>query len=256
MMILRNALSMVAFFALLGGVAWEPDALHAQGRSRDFMFQEPRATLNLNLGYGIPSVGSDLFQEVAETYTLEESDFNAPLLGVGLSFYLNDRMDLAFELAYSRSSSWSEYVDWVDSDDLPIEQETEFTRVPLTVSFKYFLMERGREIGNFSWIPTTWSPYLGVGGGRMYYEFEQTGDFIDFSDAALPIYQDRIVSQGWAWAGHLFGGLQWTLSPQWIVSAEGRYTLAEADLDRPTFQGYEPIDLSGFQLALGFGVRF
>jgi opacity protein-like surface antigen len=145
-------------------------------------------------------------------------------------------------------------VDWVDNNDLPIEQQTEFTRVPVTASVRYFLMDRGQEIGSLSWIPTKWAPYIGAGGGRVFYEFKQTGDFVDFVDLSIFYYDN--LSEGWAWIGHVFGGLQWALSPQWILSAEARYSLADADLDRPAYSGYEPIDLSGFQATMGFGIRF
>ena len=95
----------------------------------------------------------------------------------------------------------------------------------------------------------------------MWYEFSQTGEFIDFLDPGCategcPIYRDTLLSEGWSWVGHAFGGVQWALAPQWVVMAEGRYSLSDADLDRASFGGYEPIDLSGFQFTLGFGVRF
>lgn len=239
----------------LGGVivfGFQPVA--GQDYLGDFMFEEPKMTLSFNLGYGIPRAGSDIFDEIDEMFTLDKSDFHAPVLGGGLSFFLNERMDLAFEVSIARSSTWSEYTDWVDDQNLPIEQETSLTRIPVTASLRYFLADRGRKVGNLSWIPTTWVPYIGAGGGKIYYEFEQNGDFIDTVDYSVFVYD--YISEGWSWVGHVFGGVQWTLAPQWIVTAEGRYSLADADLDRPDFSGYDPIDLSGFSASIGFGVRF
>lgn len=254
MMTRKNVFSLVAFLALSGTAVPGPKPLRGQEYMGDFMFHPPRVTLALNLGYGIPRAGSDIFQEVDDIFTLDKGDFHAPMIGGGLSVFLNDRMDVAFEFSFARSSAWSEYEDWVDDDDLPIEQETQLTRVPLTVSLRYFLMDRGREIGNLSWIPTTWAPYVGAGGGTMMYRFEQVGDFVDFKD--FSIFESSFLSEGWALVGHVFGGVQWALSPEWVVTAEGRYSLANADLDRPAYSGYEPIDLSGFQGSVGFGVRF
>jgi len=252
----KNSLSLIVFFALSGMTALQPNPLSGQDFLGDFMFHEPNVTLTLNFGYRIPSVGSDIFDEVTDVFTLGKGDFHAPVIGAGLSLFLNDRMDLAFEFSYSRSSSWSEYADYVDFDDLPIEQETQFTQVPVTVSLRYFLMDRGREIGSFSWIPTTWAPYIGAGGGRMFYKFHQAGDFIAFDEEDWPIVRDEVLSEGWDWVGHVFGGFQWAFSPQWVLTAEGRYSLANADLDRPAYRGLDPIDLSGFQSTLGFGIRF
>jgi len=247
-------LSMLAVLALGCMAFLQPGSLGAQEYMDDFMFHQPSATIHFNIGYGVPKVGSDLFDEVFDVYTLEKGDFHAAVFGAGVSFFLDERLDLALEFSFDRSSTWSEYTDWVDDQDLPIEQETKFTRVPVTASIRYFLTDRGRAVGNLSWIPTTWAPYVGGGGGAIRYAFEQEGDFIDFDDLSIgPGYLD---SNGWSWVGHVFGGVQWAVSPRWIVTAEGRYSLADADLDRTYYRGYEPIDLSGFQATIGFGVRF
>lgn len=261
MTIRKRIRSLVVFLALGGAVLFGIDTASGQERMGDFLFDAPKVTLSFSLGYGVRGAGSDIFDEFVQEFTLEKGDFHAPVLGGGLSFFLDDRMDLAFEFSYGRSSTWSEYTDFEGTDDLPIEQETRFTQVPLTASVRYFLMDRGRKVGNLSWIPTTWAPYIGAGGGRMWYEFSQSGEFIDFFDPGCetegcPIYRDTLVSEGWAWVGHAFGGVQWALAPQWVVMAEGRYSLSDADLDRSSFGGYEPIDLSGFQFTMGFGVRF
>ncbi len=224
----------------------------------DFLFETPSFTLSLNLGYGLPSAGSDLFLDIDTIFTLGQSDFNAPVIGGSLAFFLNDHIDLVVDLSYAGSSTWSEYVDWTEylegGGEIPIEQETSLTRIPVTGTFRYFLFDRGRKIGSFSWIPTKWSPYVGVGGGWTYYEFQQRGDFVDFED--FSIFTSEFTSNGWALTEHVLGGAQFSLSPRWVVTAEGRYSWADQDLDRPQYQGYDPIDLSGFQGTLGFGVRF
>jgi hypothetical protein len=222
------------------------------------MFHPPRATVTLSLGYSLPSAGSDLFDEVTTIYTLKKGDFRAPVIGGGVSFFMNERVDLAFELFYSKASAWGEYTEFVGADDLPIEHETSFTQVPLTASVRYFLKDRGRQVGSLSWIPTTWTPYIGAGGGTMYYEFQQAGEFINFALDEWPIYRDTISSSGWGLVGHVFGGVQWSLSPQLVVSAEARYSLAQKDLERGElgYSGYDPIDLSGLKGSVGFGIRF
>ncbi len=248
------SLALVTFLALSGLSVLQPRALMGQDFDEGFMFHQPKATVSFNLGYGIPRAGSDLFAEVTDMFTLDKGDFQNVSLGGGVAFFVNERLDVALEFNFGRSSTWSEYVEFVDNDDLPIEQETQLMQVPFTVSGRYFLKERGRAIGNLSWIPTTWAPYIGAGGGKMLYKFEQTGDFVDFED--FSIFRYDYISEGWAWVGHVFGGVQWAISSNFIVSAEGRYSLADAELDRPDFVGYDPIDLAGFGGTIGFGIRF
>jgi opacity protein-like surface antigen len=240
-----------------------PEGLGAQTGSgsifdRDFMFGKPRATLSLNMGYGVARAGSDIFQEMDTLLTLGRSDFDSPVVGGSLAFYLNDRFDLSFQVGFSRSETWSEYIDWVedlgDGREAPIEQKTRFTRVPMTASVLYYPFDRGRQLSRFAWVPTTWSPYVGLGGGRVYYSFQHRGDFLDFED--FSIFTGDFRSSGYAWTGHALAGAQFALSAQIILSAEGRYSWADAELDRANFRDFQPIDLSGFQLTAGIGVRF
>ena len=59
----------------------------------------------------------------------------------------------------------NEFRDWVDNNDEPIEQETKFRRLPLTVALRYYLTDRGRAVSQFAYIPNRYAPYVGVGGG-------------------------------------------------------------------------------------------
>jgi hypothetical protein len=253
----RVALALGAVAVLL------PNALGAQSGGgslfdRDFMFSKPRASLSFNMGYGMARAGSDLFQELDTLLTLGRRDFDSPVVSGALSFYLSDRVDLSFEVGFSQSETWSEYRNWVedlgDGREAPIEQKTRLTRVPMTASVLFFPVDRGRRISRFAWVPTTWSPYVGLGGGRVYYSFQQRGDFLDFEDYS--IFSGHYGSRGYAWTGHALAGAQFALSAQLVLSAEGRYSWADADLDRANFRDFQPIDLSGFQLTAGIGIRF
>ncbi len=234
-----------------------PESLEAQ-RPRDFLFGKPRVTLTLNMGYGLPRAGSDIFQEVDTLLTLGKGDFRSPVFGGSVAVFLSERMDLALDVSYSGSESWSEYQDWLEDlgggVEVPIEQKTTFRRIPVTASLRYYFLDRGREVSRFAWVPNKWSPYLGAGGGRVFYRFEQEGDFVDFLDYS--IFGSRFESSGSSWTTHVLGGLQFAASTHAVVTMEGRYSWADAELDRNMFSGYEPIDLSGFQATLGIGVRF
>jgi len=253
-----------AIVLALGAMALAlPNGLRAQAGGgsifdRDFMFGKPRATLSFNMGYGVARAGSDIFQEMDTLLTLGKRDFDSPVVGGSLALYLNDRIDLSFQVGFSRSESWSEYVDWVedlgDGREAPIEQRTRLTRVPTTASLLYYPVDRGRRISRFAWVPTRWSPYVGLGLGRVYYSFQQNGDFLDFEDYS--IFKGHFGSTGYAWTGHAMAGAQLALSAQVILSAEGRYSWADAELDRQYFRDFQPIDLSGFQLTAGMGIRF
>lgn len=251
----RRARAMWGLLLLAGGALAfvVPSALSAQSED-GFLFRRPKVTLGFNGGYAIPQAGSDLFDDITQRHTLEQSDFHAPVFMGSLGFRVSERFDLAFEVGYASSKTLSEYREWVDQDDLPIEQTTELRRVPLTVSLKAYLWERGRQVSRFAWIPNRWSPYVGAGAGWVNYEFSQRGDFINFQD--LGIYTDEITTDGTTGTFHVLAGAEVSLTPRFVLTGEGRYSWAETGLDH-TFGNYdEPIDLSGFQATMGIAVRF
>jgi hypothetical protein len=113
--------------------------------------------------------------------------------------------------------------------------------------------DRGRSVGRFAWIPEAWTPFVGAGAGWVFYRFERDGEFIDYE--TLNIYRDRFISDGSAPTIHVYGGADWSLSPMVFLTAEGRYAWARADMG-VDFVGFDPMDLSGFQVATGISIRF
>lgn len=229
-----------------------PEALAGQ-RGRDFLFGKPHVSLAFNMGYGIPSAGSEVYDFVTDELTVDKGDFNAMVVGGSFGIRVTNRVEVALDVSYSNSNTASEFRDWVDLDDLPIEQNTRLSLLPVTGSLKAYLFDRGRQISRFAWIPGTWSPFVGVGGGRVYYNFKQVGDFVDFE--TFEIFWDDFRSKGDTGVFHVLAGAEYSLSPAFYLTGEGRYSWAEADMS-DDFVGFDPIDLSGFQATVGLAVRF
>jgi hypothetical protein len=229
-------------------------ALHAAAQSGPgFLFRNPRASFGLRVGYAVPMVSSDIFDDTREELTVERGDFRAAVFGGQLAIRVAPRVDVAFDVGLSKSAKKSEYRDWVGTDDLPIEQWVEFQRIPFVISAKVYMGDRGRSVGRFAWIPEAWTPFVGAGAGWVFYRFERDGEFIDYE--TLNIYRDRFISDGSAPTIHVYGGADWSLSPMVFLTAEGRYAWARADMG-VDFVGFDPMDLSGFQVATGISIRF
>jgi hypothetical protein len=126
-------------------------------------------------------------------------------------------------------------------------------RVPVTASIKAYLSNSGRSVGHFAWIPSRYAPYVGAGGGAMWYRFRQEGDFIDF--ATSKVFTDAFMSQGWTPTAQAFVGTDVSLNPRFAVTAEGRYQWARSRLSTD-FSQFQPIDLSGFALTAGLSIRY
>jgi hypothetical protein len=239
----------VAVLAALG-----PGAAHAVAQSPpDFLFRAPTVSLGLRGGYAVARASGEIFKFTREQLTLGRSDFDAPSFGGQLAVRVAPRVDVAVDVSVSETRSRSEFREWVDLDDLPIEQETRFRRVPLTFGVKAYLKDRGRSVGRFAWVPARWAPYVGAGAGWVWYRFEQQGDFVDFE--TLDVFPDIFTSHGRAPTLHMYGGADWSLGPQFFLTAEARYAWANADMGAD-FVDFDPVDLSGLQATVGLSVRF
>jgi hypothetical protein len=246
---LRRLLAFVAGAALLA----PPAPAQAQHAGDGFLFRPPAVGFTVFGGFARPDAGSDIFDFATEQLTLGRGDFNSPAVGADVAVRLTPRTALTLGAAYAGRATRSEFRDWVDGDEQAIEQSTEFARVPVTVGVKAYLTPPGRSIGQFAWVPARYAPYVGVGGGAMWYRFRQTGDFVDFE--TLDIFRDEVESSGWTPTAQGLAGLDVSLTPRLVLAGEARYLWARAPLDG-AFQGFDPIDLSGLSATLGFSVRF
>jgi len=221
---------------------------------KGFLFKRPIGSFSLRGGYALANAGSDVFSETTRLLTLDKRDFSAVTWGGDVSFAASPRTDLVFDAGFSSTSKPSEYRGFTDNNDNPIQQSTKYRRVPVGVGLKYYLADRGRSVGQFAYIPSKVAPYVGVGGGAMYYRFQQNGDFIDFqTNIVRPL---TLESSGWTPMAQGTGGMDYTIGPWLALTGEGRYQWARARLDPQVFEGFQKIDLSGFTGTVGFKVRF
>ena len=88
----------------------------------------------------------------------------------------------------------------------------------------------------------------------MRHEFQQSGDFVDFT--TLEVSFDDLRSVGYAPTFHALAGADLTVFKQMFLTGEVRYAWASGTLDRQFFEGFDKMDLTGLQLTLGISARF
>lgn len=242
-----TAAGLVAALALAGPVM-------AQTGGKGFLFGEPRGSVALRGGLAGATLGGDVFAEARDLLTLDRGDFVGGALAADVGIVLpGTRFELVLGAAVSRKDARSEYRDLVDNNDRPIEQTTTLDRVPLTAGLKAYLTPRGRSIGRFAWVPARVAPYVGAGGGAMWYEFRQEGDFVDLE--TMVVSGDFFESSGWVPTAYAGGGLDLTLAKHVTLTADARYQYGRAR-PRSPFEGYDRLDLSGVMTTFGFNFRF
>lgn len=218
-----------------------------------FLFEEPRVTLTLRGGHNVAGANSDIYDFFTEQLTLSRSDFSGTAIAGDLGIRASSYLDVVIGIGRTATSQRSDFRDWVDQDDRPIEQTTSLERVPVTATMRVYPLARGHSIGTNAWIPARVTPFVGVGGGVMRYELVQEGDFVDFE--SFEIFSDNYSSEGWTETWHMLAGADYWLSTRFGLTGEGRYTWASGALDAE-FGEYRDIDLRGFQATVGLSMRF
>ena len=243
-----QALLVATLFAVL-----PPEFAAAQG-GPGFLFRQPIVSVGFRTGYSLPRAGSDIFSHTQEQLTIENSDFAGNYFGGEVSARVSDHIDLAFGVGYTESITRSEFRDWVDTADQAIEQTTKFAMTPVTLSAKYFLMDRGRSIGRFAWVPARLNAYVGGGVGVTFYNFDQVGDWVDFETS--DIFNTQFKSNGNGKQLHALAGIDLTITKNVFLTGESRYLWADAALDDTFFEGFNDVDLAGLQFSVGISARF
>lgn len=241
---------LLATAALVAGAATTPDVAPAQ--TADFLFERPAISIGFHGGIISPRADSDIFSEARRELTIGGDAFRSSIWGVDVEIGAAERVSVEIALGFATASVDSEYRHWVGDDDLPIPQTTTFRRRPLTATLKGYPMERGQSVGNLAWIPARFAPYVGIGGGWVWYTFEQSGEFFD--PETLIIYGDVLTSNGSGPVGHVEAGLDFTLHPRMVLTGAGRYSWSAAKTGQD-FEGWDDIDLSGASATIGLAIR-
>ncbi len=248
----RIAVTAITLFVLLAGAG---GAVHAQSGAGDgFLFRSPKASLTVHGGYSQPIATGGVFHLATSELTLGRSDFGTGNIGADLAAAVAPRVEVVLGVSGARSTTVSEYREWLDNNDLPIEQTTSFRRLAVTGSVRYYLADRGRNIGSIAWIPTRLVPFVSLGGGYMQYRFEQVGDFVD--SQTLAVFRDRLDVEAWRPVMQGGAGAQWSLSRRLNLTGELRYTHGSGpgDAHGGSFSGYQ-VNLSGVSTTIGLTLR-
>jgi hypothetical protein len=219
----------------------------------DFLIGQPRGLLAIRGGWLFANTGTDLYDFVSEQLTIDGKDFNTSSISGDLGISLGPRFDVIATLEQAQTSIPSEYRDFVDTGGVAITQTTRRRETVVSGTVRMALLPRGRRISRFAWVPRTFTPYVGVGGGAVKYAFQQYGAFVDFQ--SLRVFNDDFSSTGWAPTVHALGGADLRLYRRLYLTTEARYTWSTGTLSAD-FVGFEPLALGGLRTSAGLQVVF
>lgn len=230
---------------------------HEAGAQRNtgdgFLFREPQGSFSIRAGYSGASASSDLFAFTTDQLTLNKSSFSGATVGAEMAFRIAPQFDLSVSADYAGVSPRSEFRRLVDQNNQPIEQTTDFRRVPLMAGLRAYLTPRGRSIGRFVWIPSKFTPWVEAGGGFTWFQFRQYGDFVDYQ--TNDVFTATSEASGWSPTVNGAVGADVSLNARFALTGAARYTYAKGALSSD-FTGFNRLDLSGVFTTLGLTVRF
>jgi hypothetical protein len=219
----------------------------------DFLLGQPHGLLALRGGWLFANTGTDLYDFISDQLTIDGKDFNSSSIAGDFGILLGSRFDVIATLEQADATIPSEYRDFVDTAGVPITQTTRREEWTVSGTVRMALVPRGRRISRFAWIPRAFTPYVGVGGGAVKYDFSQHGSFVDFQ--TLRVFTDTFSARGWAPTVHALGGADLRLYRRVYLTTEARYTWSSAELDAD-FVGFEPIGLGGTRVSAGLQIMF
>jgi len=245
-----------ACLALLVLLAPLPAAAQVVNRpAPDFLFGEPRGSIGIRGNWVFARADSDIFDFVRTQLTVDRRAFDAVGLATDVAIAIAPRVDAVAGFEFTQTSTPSEYRAFVDNNRRPIEQTTRLRTANVSGSVRLALAPRGTAVSRLAWIPRRVAPYAGAGGGMLWYQLTQAGDFVDVRSTNLAVFSDIFTSQGWTPSAHAFGGVDVRVYRRTFVAFEGRYLWAAAPLHR-RFEGFEPIDLAGLRVSAGINMLF
>jgi hypothetical protein len=246
----RVALLALSFVVLAMG---RPAVLHAQQTGDGFLFRRSSGQLLVHGGFAQSRANSRVFDFTIEQLTIDRGDFSSFEGGMELVGFVSPNFAITLGFDYSRSTHRSEFRDWVDNDDLPIEQSTTFMRAPMMLGMKAYLIPNGRSVGVLAWVPSKVAPFVGAGFGLMRYDFTQRGDWVDFQD--FSVFTDEFRSMGTSFMNYLSAGADISLNPRFGLTTEIRSIWASGE-HTDDFVGFDDIDLSGTTIKAVLFIRF
>lgn len=229
-----RALSVAVVVAALWSVSAE-----AQGNWQPGDF----GSLRFYMGLFEPDANSQYWDDSFSVFTGSASDFEDLVFGTDYLWRTSRQGGVLFGVSFYEGKATQAYLDWVDSDGYDISHLTTLGLADLSAAYVVQLGRGGVH------------PYLGAGGGLLWWRLREEGSFIDFADDNLPIVFASYRADSTTWELFALAGIDFRLSNRWSFFFEGRYRWAEDELNKD-FAGFGTIDLSGFQAVGGFSYNF
>jgi opacity protein-like surface antigen len=225
--------------------------------------------VTFKVGYFFPRAQSDLWQDEFYNMSFEKSNYQASNFGFGYEYFLSNQFSMVLNVEGYSKNRLGQYVDFVGISDVdgewayPLDFQEDFipahtfsvSITPIQLSLKIAPLGRRQKF----------IPYVGGGVGLYIWSVRIFGDLVDLSDPWVdldynvdiyPIVQVNAKEENKLRIGyHAFGGVMVPVANRISFEAEFKYNFAKGNLTE-YFVGFEPFDLSSYQISVGLNYWF
>jgi hypothetical protein len=213
-------------------------------------------SFQFRFGGFFPSGDSQLWEDNASFYTMNAGDFDDLTVGFSYVAGMSNYLEIGFNLDFYDATVRSSYRDYTDQDGYPIYHDTRLRLTPATVDLRFLPAGRYDYRGSRGQYRVHKPvPYLGLGAGFNFWEYEETGDFVDFSSDPPWLIQDHFSDDGVAFEAHVLAGIEVPVGPTWGLIFEGRYSWSDVT-PSGDLSGLGKLDLGGASAYFGAAFHF
>jgi hypothetical protein len=223
-------------------VLWFAEPGEAQYRTAN---RPSEPSFRIQLGEFQPDGNSTYWDDSASDFDRQAEDFEDAALGLSYIRPLGPRLGLQISGFFYEASEDLAYLAFEDQFGGDILHTTEIELATVTVGLIY----------RFTGPDAALVPYIGAGGGLYSWRLAEFGDFIDFDQPDLEIFDAFFEDEDEELGFYFTTGLEVPLADTWSIFAEARWDSAEADL-AGDFQGLGEMDLSGRSYSAGLSWSF
>lgn len=199
--------------ALVAGTLVAAEAA-AQGHYQPGQFGSTR----VRLGLFMPDGDSQYWDDTEAAFTGSADDMEDVSLGFDFVWRTTPATALVFSSGFTDGDATRAYREWVDGDGNDIYHGAELETFDLTVA--WMVQAAGPPV----------RPYFGIGGGLVFWELTEAGEFIDFGDPDLSIVYATYYDEDMTLEAVAFAGVEFQVSPYYSLLVEGRYRYADDEL--------------------------
>ncbi len=240
-------------------------------------------------GLFIPRAQSDLWTTEFENMSFSKTNYTTTNFSFAYEYFLTREVSVVLGIDSFSKNKFGSYLDIIGYTDLyvpSLDQFLDFAFPDVYIDEDFF----PSHIFNVSITPIQLSlkltpmgskgkfiPYVGGGVGLYLWNVRLNGDLVDFDDewyynestgdihddnpvagedSIYPVWSvDAWESNRMSFGYHAFGGIMVPFTKRMTFEVEFKYNVARGEL-KEAFEGFEPFDLSSYQITLGMNYWF